>query len=1013
MTDGNEDNMLNYLTALRDGLVRRLNSRLLLIALAFSLLWASIGEAAVQSGQTAKLLTVQQAQPGESDLRVRLARGDFEALKSGQRSRTLQFPLATTESVTLQLERFHVYNSETRFVIGTPTGSVETPQPDVIMFRGSVAGEPNSHAFLAFSGDGMARGRVTLANGETYQLSQTAEEAAKGWGGEMTIAKQTADFDLPEGVDICGVVPPDGFDPAGSDKSVMALYRGVRLAKVAIDADQQYYNIFGNLAMAQNYVLMLLGQTSDIYIRDIKVKILVTFVRIWQNGGEPFSASDLYGFRTYWTTEEEAWRYNVVHLLSGHRDLSYGGVAFVSGTCSGEAAYSIGGFINGSFPTPFGEPSLGNWDVIVVTHEIGHNCGTLHTHDGFTPTIDDCGNGIPSRGTIMSYCHTFAGFTTNTDLFMHRRVEAVIDADLTAGGCMPFDCNDNDTADTQDILTGRSVDSNLDGIPDDCQDCNQNGILDFADIEQGMADINGNGVPDLCETDCNGNFEPDSWDIAQGLAPDVNGDDIPDACDPDCDNNGIPDFAEVASGAKDDFDRNNIPDICQDCNANDVSDWIDLGRENNIFVADLDDFVHEFHQASGYPIRKIGGGGITDPRDATFGPDRQLYVSSYVDNRIVRINVDSATYSTFVAAGSGGLVNPTGLVFGPNKNLFVASRGTSSVIEYDGTTGALIGTFVSTGSGGLTQPYGLEFGRTGNLLVSSSNNTVIEYDGATGAFVRVLVTSGSGGLNAPRGLALKNNGNLLVASNQTNQILEYNGTTGLFLRVFNDVVAPRYPWGLRVGPNGDIFVSENISAGVAQVLEYVPGGRFYRRYVRGSNNGLVSPTGFAFRPSSPLYDCNNNGVLDVCDIASGVALDLNHNGIPDECDGADFDQDGIANGLDNCPLTSNSNQTDFDADGVGDACDNCIRVPNHDQTDSNHDGIGDACMFICGDTDSTTIINVTDAVYLIAFVFGNGPSPQPLYAGDADCSGVVNVSDAVYLIAYIFGGGPAPCAGCP
>jgi hypothetical protein len=35
----------------------------------------------------------------------------------------------------------------------------------------------------------------------------------------------------------------------------------------------------------------------------------------------------------------------------------------------------------------------------------------------------------------------------------------------------------------------------------------------------------------------------------------------------------------------------------------------------------------------------------------------------------------------------------------------------------------------------------------------------------------------------------------------------------------------------------------------------------------------------------------------------------------------DTDGDGIADGLDNCPLDPNPNQADVDADGFGDACD--------------------------------------------------------------------------------------------
>jgi hypothetical protein len=59
------------------------------------------------------------------------------------------------------------------------------------------------------------------------------------------------------------------------------------------------------------------------------------------------------------------------------------------------------------------------------------------------------------------------------------------------------------------------------------------------------------------------------------------------------------------------------------------------------------------------------------------------------------------------------------------------------------------------------------------------------------------------------------------------------------------------------------------------------------------------------------------------------------------------------------------------------------------------------------------LVNVSDAVYLISYIFAGGPEPEPLSVGDVNCDDIVNVSDAVYLITYIFAGGPAPCAACP
>ena len=64
------------------------------------------------------------------------------------------------------------------------------------------------------------------------------------------------------------------------------------------------------------------------------------------------------------------------------------------------------------------------------------------------------------------------------------------------------------------------------------------------------------------------------------------------------------------------------------------------------------------------------------------------------------------------------------------------------------------------------------------------------------------------------------------------------------------------------------------------------------------------------------------------------------------------------------------------------------------------------------DANNDNHVNVSDAVYIINYIFSGGPSPVPIHAADANGSGSVNVSDAVYLINYIFISGPAPiCEG--
>jgi hypothetical protein len=66
--------------------------------------------------------------------------------------------------------------------------------------------------------------------------------------------------------------------------------------------------------------------------------------------------------------------------------------------------------------------------------------------------------------------------------------------------------------------------------------------------------------------------------------------------------------------------------------------------------------------------------------------------------------------------------------------------------------------------------------------------------------------------------------------------------------------------------------------------------------------------------------------------------------------------------------------------------------------------------FTRGDVNGDGTINSADVVYVINYLFVNGPAPDPLWVGDCNCDGVVNSADVVYLINYLFVSGPPP--GC-
>lgn len=65
-----------------------------------------------------------------------------------------------------------------------------------------------------------------------------------------------------------------------------------------------------------------------------------------------------------------------------------------------------------------------------------------------------------------------------------------------------------------------------------------------------------------------------------------------------------------------------------------------------------------------------------------------------------------------------------------------------------------------------------------------------------------------------------------------------------------------------------------------------------------------------------------------------------------------------------------------------------------------------------GDADASGTVSITDAVFIINYIFGAGCAPYDVNSADPDGSCNISVSDAVYIINFIFGGGSPPTEGC-
>ena len=381
---------------------------------------------------------------------VEINRDELEALPFGSSITIHDFPLGNDYAVNLTLERFDVFTDDAVVVVASmnQNGRVDEqhiPKPDVILLRGWVEGDENSRCFLAL-GKQTTNG-IIETDSRTYVL---AKDKSRGW----TVVYNLNDV-YPEDMNwkdfYCDVIDTGRsvdedryYSPARGNGDCQAL-------QIAVDTDWEFVELFGgNVDAASEYAATLLGGVSTIFEMDVNVQTQISYLRIWNDDSDPWDAgnteSQLYQFRDYWEANMSDVTRHLVHLLSG-RSLG-GGIAWLSAVCTPYYGYAVSADINGFFPLPLTDHNSNNWDVMVVAHELGHNCGTWHTHD-YEPPIDGCGLGDCSDawgGTIMSYCHLCSGGLSNIVLSFHPIVQVTIENYLANDiACTLDDCSGDPT----------------------------------------------------------------------------------------------------------------------------------------------------------------------------------------------------------------------------------------------------------------------------------------------------------------------------------------------------------------------------------------------------------------------------------------------------------------------------------------------------------------------------------------------------------------------------------------
>jgi hypothetical protein len=393
---------------------------------------------------------------------------DFAAMAAklsvGVRLRLENLQIADSgETRTLVMERFAVFAPDARITIHGDSGDKEMSPPANIYFQGEVEGQPGSRAFLARLADGRTQGMVT-EGGEIYLIGADLETKAAGGPIEMqrvdpVLLKSSRGSDfhcgnekLPPGRGSVPVETP--FLSPVQTLPEKATLRSSYKVRLAIESDFEFFQKFNDVSAAVNYVGNLIGFSSSIYQGEIGAGILVQSISLWTTASDPWNQQDtncgLLEFGHYWNLNRTNAPRTIAHFMSG-RTLG-GGVAWVGvlgsgpfnagGTCPGLATDAPWGGGYGFTANLAGDFNINSptvvWDIVAVSHEIGHNFNSPHSHcyggiGGSASPIDQCDGsevgpgcyagtavlpGPPGvgSGTIMSYCHSLSPGLSNISL---------------------------------------------------------------------------------------------------------------------------------------------------------------------------------------------------------------------------------------------------------------------------------------------------------------------------------------------------------------------------------------------------------------------------------------------------------------------------------------------------------------------------------------------------------------------------------------------------------------------
>jgi hypothetical protein len=344
-------------------------------------------------------------------------------------------------NIQLDLYRTSVFSSDA--MISTSDGRVFAPNPDHQFYRGMIHGDPNSLAIVSVFN---SRVQILFADKDGNRRIQ------KNADGSYLLFK---DLDILVPKDIHCFVDESNDSPHAETAPRPNQRMTGNCVQVYVECDYKSYQDNGSsVPNTEEWVAELWNEVITLYENEdipVAVSDILVYTSTDPFAGYNSTSAMLDAFMAH--INNITYDGRLAHLLST-RSLG-GGIAYVDVLCSNTFQVAVSTSLSTNIvPLP-----TFSWSVECVTHEMGHNMGSPHTHacvwNGNNSAIDGCGpaagysegcNGpLPQDGTIMSYCHLVSGVGIDFNLGFGPQPGDLIrnrynNASCNTGTCTPPLC---------------------------------------------------------------------------------------------------------------------------------------------------------------------------------------------------------------------------------------------------------------------------------------------------------------------------------------------------------------------------------------------------------------------------------------------------------------------------------------------------------------------------------------------------------------------------------------------